>query len=87
MWLEADCNMSSGESLVRQFLHGKRFFRDAFGRENRILWLPDAFGFSGALPQIMKQCGADYFMTTKLAWNDTDMMPHDVTHWRGIDGR
>ena len=86
MWLEADCNMSSGESLVRQFLHGKRFFRDAFGRENRILWLPDAFGFSGALPQIMKQCGADYFMTTKLAWNDTDMMPHDVTHWRGIDG-
>ena len=63
MWLEADCNMSSGESLVRQFLHGKRFFRDAFGRENRILWLPDAFGFSGALPQIMKQCGADYFMT------------------------
>ena len=86
MWLEADCNMSSGESLVRQFLHGKRFFRDAFGRENRILWLPDAFGFSGALPQIMKQCGADYFMTTKLAWNDTDMMPHDVTYWRGIDG-
>lgn len=58
-----------------QFLHGKRFFRDAFGRENRILWLPDAFGFSGALPQIMKQCGADYFMTTKLAWNDTDMSP------------
>ncbi len=86
MWLEADCNLTSGESLVRQFIHGKRFFRDAFGRENRILWLPDAFGFSGALPQIMKQCGADYFMTSKLAWNDTDMMHHDVTHWRGIDG-
>ena len=67
MWLEADCNLTSGESLVRQFLHGKRFFREEFGQDNKILWLPDVFGYSGALPQIMKKSGVDYFMTTKLA--------------------
>lgn len=86
MWLESDCNMASGESLVRQFLHGQSFFAREFGRTGHILWLPDAFGFSGALPQIMKQCGMRWFMTTKLAWNDTDCMPHDLTRWRGIDG-
>ena len=86
MWLESDCNMASGESLVRQFLHGQGFFQREFGRIGHILWLPDAFGFSGALPQIMKQCGMRWFMTTKLAWNDTDCMPHDLTRWRGIDG-
>ena len=69
MWVEADCNLTSGESLVRQFMHGKRFFREEFGVDNRILWLPDVFGYSGALPQIMKKSGIDYFMTTKLAWN------------------
>ena len=67
MWVEADCNLTSGESLVRQFMHGKRFFKEEFGVDNRILWLPDVFGYSGALPQIMKKCGIDYFMTTKLA--------------------
>ena len=86
MWLESDCNMTSGESLVRQFLHGEAFFRREFGRECHILWLPDAFGFSGALPQIMKQCGMRWFMTTKLAWNDTNCVPHDLMRWRGIDG-
>lgn len=86
MWLESDCNMTSGESLVRQFLHGEAFFRREFGRECHILWLPDAFGFSGALPQIMKQCGIHWFMTTKLAWNDTNCVPHDLMRWRGIDG-
>ena len=69
MWLEADCNLTCGESLVRQFIHGKRFFREEFGVDNRVLWLPDVFGYSGALPQLMKKCGIDYFMTTKLAWN------------------
>lgn len=69
MWVEADCNLTSGESLVRQFLYGKRFFKEEFGVDNRILWLPDVFGYSGALPQIMAKCGIDYFMTTKLAWN------------------
>ena len=86
MWVEADCNLTSGESLVRQFLYGKRFFKEEFGLDNRILWLPDVFGYSGALPQIMKKCGIDYFMTTKLAWNQFNKMPYDTFRWRGVDG-
>lgn len=86
MWIEADCNLTSGESLVRQFVYGKRFFKEEFGVDNRILWLPDVFGYSGALPQIMKKCGIDYFMTTKLAWNQFNKMPNDTFMWRGIDG-
>ncbi len=86
MWVEADCNLTSGESLVRQFMHGKRFFKEEFGVDNRILWLPDVFGYSGALPQIMKKCGIDYFMTTKLAWNQFNKIPYDTMRWRGIDG-
>lgn len=86
MWVEPDCNLTSGESLVRQFLYGKRFFREEFGVDNRILWLPDVFGYSGALPQIMKKSGVDYFMTTKLNWNQVNQMPHDTFMWRGIDG-
>lgn len=86
MWVEADCNLTSGESLVRQFIHGKRFFKEEFGVDNKILWLPDVFGYSGALPQIMKKCGIDYFMTTKLAWNQFNKVPYDTLRWRGIDG-
>ncbi len=86
MWLEADCNLTSGESLVRQFVYGKRFFKEEFGVDNRILWLPDVFGYSGALPQIMKKSGVDYFMTTKLAWNQINKIPNDTFMWRGIDG-
>ncbi|MEG1446504.1 MAG: alpha-mannosidase [Ruthenibacterium sp.] len=86
MWLEADCNLTSGESLVRQFLYGKRFFKEEFGVDNRVLWLPDVFGYSGALPQIMKQCGIDYFMTTKLSWNQFNKVPNDTMMWEGIDG-
>ena len=86
MWVEADCNLTSGESLVRQFIHGKRFFLEEFGLDNRVLWLPDVFGYSGALPQIMKKCGIDYFMTTKLAWNQFNKVPYDTMRWRGIDG-
>ncbi len=86
MWLEADCNLTSGESLVRQFLHGKRFFKSEFGCDNKILWLPDVFGYSGALPQIIKKSGCDYFMTTKLAWNQINRIPNDTFVWRGIDG-
>lgn len=86
MWLEADCNLTSGESLVRQFMHGKNFFKEEFGVDNRILWLPDVFGYSGALPQIMKKCGIDYFMTTKLSWNQFNKVPYDTLLWRGIDG-
>lgn len=86
MWVEADCNLTSGESLVRQFIHGKKFFKDEFGVDNEILWLPDVFGYSGALPQIMKECGINYFMTTKLAWNQFNKHPYDTFIWRGIDG-
>lgn len=86
MWLEADTNLTSGESLVRQFLYGKKFFLEEFGADSRILWLPDVFGYSGALPQIMKKCGIDYFMTTKLSWNQVDQMPYDTFLWKGIDG-
>ncbi len=86
MWLEADCNLTSGESLVRQFIYGKRFFREEFGQDSKILWLPDVFGYSGALPQIMKKSGVDYFMTTKLAWNQVNRIPNDTFVWRGIDG-
>lgn len=86
MWLEADCNLTSGESLVRQFLYGKRFFKEEFDVDSKILWLPDVFGYSGALPQIMKECGIKYFMTTKLAWNQIDKFPYDTFVWKGIDG-
>ena len=86
MWVEADTNLTSGESLVRQFIYGKRFFKKEFGADNRILWLPDVFGYTGALPQIMKKCGIDFFMTTKLAWNQFNKVPYDTMKWRGIDG-
>lgn len=86
MFVEADCNIASGESLVRQFLYGTRFFRQEFGKRNEILWLPDVFGYSAALPQIMKKCGIRYFMTTKISWNEFDKMPYDTFMWEGIDG-
>ena len=86
MWVEADCNLSSGESLVRQVLYGKSFFRDEFGVDNRVLWLPDVFGYSAALPQILKKCGVDWFVTSKISWNDADRMPYDTFSWKGIDG-
>ncbi|MEG1996616.1 MAG: alpha-mannosidase, partial [Oscillospiraceae bacterium] len=85
MWVEADCNVTSGESLIRQFLHGKKFFKDEFHKDNVILWLPDVFGYSAALPQIMKKCGIKYFMTTKIAWNQFNKFPFDTFWWRGID--
>ena len=86
MWVEADCNLSSGESLVRQVLYGKTFFQKEFGVDNRVLWLPDVFGYSAALPQILKKCGVDWFVTSKISWNDTNRMPYDTFSWRGIDG-
>ncbi|TBL81932.1 alpha-mannosidase [Paenibacillus thalictri] len=86
MWLEADCNLTSGESLVRQLLYGTRFFREEFGVECTYLWLPDVFGYSWALPQILRKSGIDTFMTTKISWNQYNRMPHDTFRWRGIDG-
>lgn len=86
MWVEADCNLTSGESLVRQFIHGKRFFREEYGVDSKILWLPDVFGYAPSLPQICKKSGVDTFVTSKISWNDTNRMPHDVFEWTGIDG-
>lgn len=86
MWLEADCNVTAGESLVRQILFGKRFFKQEFGVDNEILWLPDVFGYSAALPQILKKSEVNYFMTTKIAWNQFNKMPYDSFMWKGIDG-
>lgn len=86
MWVEADCNISSGEALVRQFLHGTRFVEQEFGKKCEYLWLPDVFGYSWALPQILKQCEIDTFMTTKISWNQFNTIPDDLFKWRGIDG-
>jgi len=86
MWLEADCNLASGESFVRQILFGKKFFKEEFNVDNKILWLPDVFGYSAALPQIMKKTGIDYFMTTKISWNEYNTLPYDTFNWKGIDG-
>jgi len=86
MWLEADCNIPSGESLVRQFLKGEQFFEEEFGVRSKTLWLPDVFGYSAALPQILKQFDIPYFVTTKLAWNQYNQLPNDVFKWRGLDG-
>jgi alpha-mannosidase len=86
MWVESDCNLPNGESLVRQILYGKRFFRSEFGFDSDILWLPDTFGYSWSLPQIMKRSGIKYFFTTKLTWNDTTKFPHNTFWWQGLDG-
>ena len=86
MWVEADCNLSSGESLVRQILVGKKFFKEEFGVDSKVLWLPDVFGYSAALPQILKKCGIDLFVTSKISWNEFNRMPHEIFDWKGIDG-
>src|SRR5256714_13124799 len=86
MWVEADCNLPSGEALVRQLLHGKRYFMREFGYETRILWLPDVFGYPGNLPQLIKESGCDYCLTKKLSWNDTNKPEHHTFWWEGIDG-
>lgn len=86
MWLEADCNLSSGESFVRQLLFGTRFFKEEFGAECKVLWLPDVFGYSAALPQILRKSGIEYFMTTKIFWNEYNRFPYETFQWEGIDG-
>ena len=87
-WVEPDTNISGGEALIRQFLHGKRFFREEFGIESELLWLPDVFGYSGQMPQIMRGCGVKYFATAKIYWtyHGGDQFPHSVFTWEGIDG-
>ena len=86
MWVEADCNLASGESFIRQFLHGKNFFRKEFGRDVKVMWLPDVFGYSAALPQIITKCGCNRFLTQKMSWNEINHFPCNCFNWVGIDG-
>ncbi len=88
MWVEPDTNMSSGESLIRQVVHGKRFYMDEFGIDTKLLWLPDTFGYSAALPQILKKCGVEYMTTQKISWtyNGSDKFPYNYFSWQGMDG-
>ncbi len=86
VWIEPDCNIPSGESLIRQFLVGQQSTRRMFEYSADTFWQPDVFGYSGAIPQIMRGCGVEYFLTTKLAANDTTRFPYDTFWWKGIDG-
>jgi alpha-mannosidase len=85
-WVEPDCILPSGEALLRQFLHGQRFFEQEFGRRCREFWSPDAFGYSGQLPQLMRECGITRFLTQKLSWNRFNAPEHHTLVWQGIDG-
>jgi alpha-mannosidase len=87
-WVEPDTNLSGGESLIRQFMYGKQFFKKEFGVDSVLFWEPDVFGYSGALPQILKGCGIKYFATAKLTWvyNGADPFPYNLFVWEGIDG-
>ncbi|MFC0331330.1 alpha-mannosidase [Paenibacillus sepulcri] len=86
MWVESDTNVPSGESLVRQILYGKRYFMEEFGQEMKTLWMPDVFGYTAALPQILKKSGVDSMMTQKLSWSTYNRHPHHTYMWEGIDG-
>ncbi len=86
LWCECDTNVPSGESLVRQLLYGKRYFREKFGLDSKVLWLPDVFGYSACLPQLMKLARVAGFVTSKISWNDVNRFPYDAFRWRGIDG-
>lgn len=85
-YVECDCVLTSGESLVRQFLYGKRFLKNELDYDSDTFWLPDTFGYSPALPQIMQLCGVKNFLTTKLSWNDTNVFPYESFMWQGING-
>ena len=88
MWVEADCNVTGPESLARQFLLGRSFFREHFGKDSDspVLWLPDVFGYTWSLPQLIKLAGLDYFFTIKIGWNKINPMPFDSFWWQGLDG-
>lgn len=85
-WVENDTNLPSEESLVRQELYGQKFWKEEFGSYVRLRWLPDTFGYSGALPQILKQSNQDYFMTIKISWSNRTIFPYHTFKWQGIDG-
>src|SRR6185437_3992530 len=86
MWVESDTNMPGGEALARQFTHGKRFFLEEFGIETEEVWLPDSFGYTAALPQLVKLSGSKWFLTQKISWSQTNPFPHHTFWWEGIDG-
>ncbi len=85
MWVEPDMNITGGESLVRQCIYGKQFYMEHFNVDVKNLWLPDVFGYSAALPQILRKCGIDTFMTQKISWNETNVFPYHTFYWKGID--
>ena len=86
MWVESDTNMPGGEALARQLNHGKRFFLDEFDVETREVWLPDSFGYTAALPQLIALSGSHWFLTQKISWNTTNRFPHHSFRWEGLDG-
>ncbi|QHW32401.1 alpha-mannosidase [Paenibacillus rhizovicinus] len=86
MWVEPDSNIAGGEALIRQILLGKRFFKEEFGLDMRMLWVPDIFGYTASLPQLLKQSGVDYVMTQKLSWSIHNDHPHHTFFWEGLDG-
>ncbi len=86
MWVEADCNLTGAESLIRQFLYGRRYFRDKLGYNTQDMWLPDVFGYAAALPQILAKFNIKYFLTQKISWNQFNKFPHHTFWWQGIDG-
>ncbi|HXO97973.1 MAG TPA: hypothetical protein VN857_15400, partial [Chthoniobacterales bacterium] len=86
MWVEPDGNLPTGESWVRQLLFGQRYFESRFGRRAKVAWLPDSFGFTGSLPQLLVSAGIPYFFTHKLTWNERNPFPYDLYWWEGIDG-
>jgi alpha-mannosidase len=86
MWVESDTVMPTGEALVRQFTYGQRFFREEFGLESQGVWLPDSFGYSPALPQLIRRAGFRWFFTQKISWNQVNRFPHHTFLWEGIDG-
>ena len=85
-WVEPDTNMPTAESFCRQLLYGTAYFDRAFGKRSRVHWLPDCFGFSPALPQILRLAGIDSFFTIKVTWSEADPFPHDLFWWEGLDG-
>ncbi|MFE7354070.1 alpha-mannosidase [Streptomyces sp. NPDC057543] len=86
MWVESDTNMPGSEALARQFVYGKRFFLEEFGVETEEVWLPDSFGYSAALPQLVALSGSRWFLTQKISWNTTNPFPHHSFLWEGLDG-
>ncbi|WP_028611375.1 alpha-mannosidase [Paenibacillus harenae] len=86
MWVESDTNVPGGEALIRQILYGKRYFNQEFGMEMKTLWMPDVFGYTASLPQILKKSGVDYMMTQKLSWSVYNKHPHHTFQWEGLDG-